>query len=281
MKIRIISVLLGAVGILLCLQSASGGRAANNEMDRTNSPGSSGTCGIYCHNNSGTHPNTQLNVVIKDVNNNVINAYIPGEVYNLEFEVTSDGNPFGYGLQAVILDSLDMNAGDLLTVSTTETQLTTISNGREFVEHQGINSTGMFRATWMAPPAGTGAVTIYGIGIAVDGSGTTQGDDFDAAVPVILSENITSSTQHLESNSNLYEIFPNPSQGAFYIRTSEMQGNCSIKVFNLTGQIVYQETVELLQNIAHSINLKEKMAGVYWVEIESESTKKSYPMRVY
>jgi hypothetical protein len=215
------------------------------------------------------------------VNGNVVSAYVPGQVYTLEFEVTSDGSPSGYGMQAVILDSLDMNTGDMLVASTSETQLTTISNGREFIEHQGISNTGIFRTTWMAPSAGTGAVTLYGMGMASNGSGTIQGDDFTAAIPVILTENITSNVSNLEDDKALYEIFPNPNQGEFYVKTKKVEGNCSIKVFNLAGQIVYQKTIELAEYTAHEIKLKENIPGVYWVAIESESIKKSYPVRVY
>ena len=281
MKIRIISVLLGAMGILLCLQSASGGRAANNEMDRTSSPGSMGSCGGYCHGSAGLYPNTQLNVVVKDAKGAVVNTYVPGQVYTLEFDVVSDGSPFGYGMQAVILDSLDMNTGDMLSVSTSETQLTTISNGREFIEHQGISSTGSFRTTWMAPVVGTGTVTLYGVGMAVNGSGSTQGDDFAQATPVVLSESITNNTSNLQAAQIAYEVFPNPNQGAFYIKTTKVEGDCSIKVFNIAGQIVYQEAIVLAQGATHQINLKEPIAGVYWVEIEHEFAKKSYPMRIY
>lgn len=273
--------MLGAIGIFLCLQSASGGRAANDEMDRTNAPGSGGTCGIYCHSSSGLHPNTQLNIVIEDANGTVVNAYIPGQIYTLTFEVTSDGSPFGYGMQAVVLDSLDMNTGDMLLVSTSETQLTTISNGREFIEHQGISSTGIFRTTWMAPPAGTGAVTLYGMGMASNGSGDTYGDDFTAAIPVVLAENITNSAQRLDENKALYEIFPNPNQGEFYVKTTKTVGNCSIKVFDLAGQIVYQKSIELTEYAAHKINLKENISGVYWVKIEQGTTASSYLVCIY
>ncbi|CAA6829221.1 MAG: Collagenase, putative [uncultured Aureispira sp.] len=276
-----ISVLLGAIGVLLCLQSASGGRAANNEMDRTNSPGSTGTCGIYCHGSAGLYPNTQLNVVIEDANGSVVTAYVPGQVYTLEFEVTSDGSPFGYGMQAVILDSLNMNTGDMLAVSTSETQLTRISNGREFIEHQGISNTGIFRTTWMAPPVGTGAVTIYGMGMAVNGSGTTQGDDFAAAIPVVLLESITNHTQNLQVDQSLYDVFPNPNQGAFYIKATKMEQDCFIQVFNLAGQIIYQESVTLAKNEAHQIKLNENIPGVYWVKIEQGASTQGYPIRVY
>jgi hypothetical protein len=281
MKIRIIGVLLGVIAVLLCLQSASGGRAANNGLDRTSSPGSGGACGGYCHGSSGFYPNTQLNVVIEDVNGNIVNTYVPGQVYTLGFEVTSDGSPVGYGMQAVVLDSLDMNAGDMLTVSTNETQLTTISNGREFIEHLGISTTGIFRTTWMAPPAGTGAVTIYGMGMAVDGSGGTQGDDFQAIIPMVLTENITNNTQDLQVEQNLYEVFPNPNQGEFYVKNTQKEGTCVVKVFNLAGQIIYEKNIELTGNTSHRVSLKEKNPGVYWVKIEDGTIKKSYPIRIY
>lgn len=281
MKTRIISAFLGAIALLLCLQSASGGRAANNEMDRTNAPGSGGNCGVYCHNSTGLHPNTQFEVVVKDIHGTVTTTYLPGQVYILEFAVTTDGNPFGYGMQAVILDSLNMNTGDMLAVSTNQTQLTTISNGREFVEHQGISSTGVFRATWMAPPVGTGPVTLYGIGLAVNGSGTVVGDDLAESTPLVLSEGIPSSTTHLQENENEHRIFPNPNQGTFYIETIQIDESCSIKVLNLAGQIVYQEFIQPAQKTTHQVNLKENIAGIYWVEIEQGRTKRSYPIRVY
>ena len=114
----------------------------------------------------------------------------------LEFNVSSGGNPNGYGMQAVLLDASNANAGNLLTTTTANTQLSTISNGREFVEHQGRSTTGMFIATWEAPAAGTGDVLVYSIGIAVNGAGTS-GDNTSPTVQTVLSESPASSRDDL------------------------------------------------------------------------------------
>lgn len=282
MRIKNIGILLLIASVILCLQAASGGRAANGGMDKTGAPNSFGTCGGYCHNSTGLHPNTQFNILMKDANGQMVTTYVPGQTYTLECTVTSDGSPAGYGMQAVILDSLNLNAGDLLNVSTSETQLTTISNGREFLEHQGISSTGVFVTTWEAPSVGTGIVTVYGVGIAVDGSGSEQGDDFAQAVPLLLSEEVTNSIAETASKSHRYTLYPNPSSGAFFIKNNSAEKQCIIKVYNLIGQTIYQEHLTIEKEEHYKINLNQNLdLGLYWVEIEHERGKESYPISIY
>lgn len=270
MKIKILNSFVLILGLMLLLQSASGGRAANGEMDRTGAPGSAGTCGGYCHQSVGLHPNPQFGVTVKNAAGMNVNSYIPDETYTLEFTMTSGGAPVGYGMQAVILDSLNLNGGTMLTASTSNTQITTVSNGRSFVEHQGVNSTGVFRVTWTAPTVGTGALTVYGVGLAVDGSGTTNGDDFSAPIQFTLTENIVNDVKGLEKSSLKTAIFPNPSTGVFQLENKDKSGRRSIVVTNIQGQIVHQEEVYMEEKGMHSLALTELKSGIYIVQIQSD-----------
>lgn len=252
----------------ILLQSASGGRAANGGMDRTGAPGSSGSCGVYCHHSTGLHPNTQISMELKDSLGFSVNTYMPEETYTLEFTVSSDGSPQGYGMQAVLLDSLEINAGTMLTASTSNTQITSLSNGRSFVEHDGINNSGIFKVTWKAPASGTGDITIYGIGLAADGLGTVQGDDFSQSTQLLLTEAIVSGIGRLENNTKIATAYPNPSEGTFFLQNNGSNGNWSIVITNVARQIVYERETYVEKGGNCQLELDELNAGVYFVSIE-------------
>jgi len=146
MKIRLLRNLFIGITFLFVLQSASGGRAAVGGQDRTGSPGSLSAC-TFCHSTNGAFTNPQLGIIIKNTSGIIVTSYVPGDTYTLEFNVTSGGIPNGYGMQAVALNASNANVGDFLMTTTTNTQLSTIANGREFVEHDGRSSTGVFMAT--------------------------------------------------------------------------------------------------------------------------------------
>ncbi|XOV69229.1 MAG: T9SS type A sorting domain-containing protein [Fluviicola sp.] len=165
----------------------SGGLANIANQDRTGSPISSGLCSS-CHFGGSFAPSFQVEV--KDAGNNVVNSYTPGAQYTVEYTVAAtSGSPGGYGMQATMLTSSNANAGNHGTVNTANTQVSTIG-GVQFLEQSGVNSSGFFSVNWTAPVAGTGTVTIYGNGIAVNGNGGTSGDSGSSAFSLSLSEDV-------------------------------------------------------------------------------------------
>lgn len=279
MKTRLLGVLFIGITFLFVLQSASGGRAAVGGQDRTGAPGALGSACTACHANNGAFTNPQMGVVVKNAMGTVVTDYVPGDTYTIEFNVTSGGTPSGYGMQAVILDAANANVGDLLSTTTANTQLSTIANGREFVEHQGRSSTGTFIATWTAPVVGTGAVTIYGIGMAVNGSGTA-GDNTSSTTQVVLSESPASSVDDLNREESSFNIFPSPNNGAFNVTNRAEKGPITVQVYNLEGRSVYSENVVLDHNGSHFIYCKNLVPGIYVVEMQSEKTRQVQQMIV-
>lgn len=278
MKTRLLGFLFTGITCLFVLQSVSSGRAASGGQDRTGAPGSLGAC-TACHANNGAFSNPEMEVVVKDAMGVVVTSYVPGDTYTLEFNVSSGGNPNGYGMQAVLLDASNANAGNLLTTTTANTQLSTISNGREFVEHQGRSTTGMFIATWEAPAAGTGDVLVYSIGIAVNGAGTS-GDNTSPTVQTVLSESPASSIDDLNIEASNWKIFPTPNNGGFNITNKNETGSISVQVYDMQGRSVYSENIVLDHNGNHFMYCKDLIPGIYAVEIQGETTRETQQMIV-
>lgn len=278
MKTQLLGVLFIGITFLFVLQSASGGRAASGGQDRTGAPGSLGAC-TACHANNGSFSNPQIGIVVKDGSGSTVTSYVPGDTYTLEFTVTSGGTPNGYAMQAVILDATNANAGDFLATSTANTQLSIIGNGREFVEHQGVNGTGVFSATWEAPATGTGAVTIYGIGMAVNGTGGTPGDNTSPTNQVVLTESPASNITRLHGDESTFDIFPIPNNGSFNLTNRGEAGPASIQILTLEGRAVYEENVLNLIG-THSIYCKDLVPGIYIVEIQGAKTRQTQRMIV-
>lgn len=165
----------------------SGGLAAVASQDRTGSPISSGLCSA-CH--AGGSFGTTFQITVRDLGNNIVTSYIPGAQYTVEYIVAgTTGTPSGFGMQSAILDASNSNAGSFGSVSTTSTQVSTIG-GIQFVEQQGASSSGLFIVDWTAPSSGTGSVTVYGNGIAINGNGGTSGDAGSPAVNLSLTEDV-------------------------------------------------------------------------------------------
>lgn len=165
----------------------SGGAAANGLGDRTGSPNSSATC-ASCH--SGGSFNPTMTIEVKDALSNPVTSYIPGNTYTVEYTVVAgSGTPQGYGMQSVILNSSNTNSGNMVTANTTNSQITN-AGGFQYLEHQGFQAGGFFSVDWTAPSAGTGPVSIFGISLAVNGSGNTAGDQVTPTQVFSLTESV-------------------------------------------------------------------------------------------
>ena len=162
----------------------SGGTAANGNGDSTGSPGSSNTCG-NCH-NGGTF-GTTISAIIRDQVGNVVTSYFPNDSYTIEYQVNSSFGFPSYGFQSVALSAANTNAGFFDSVLTANTQISGFG-GRLLPEHSLASTSGNFKVRWVAPSAGTGDVTFYYIGNAVNNDNNTWGDQATPTVSLTLTE---------------------------------------------------------------------------------------------
>ncbi|EJF53418.1 hypothetical protein SapgrDRAFT_1714 [Saprospira grandis DSM 2844] len=242
------------------LQSSSGGRAAGGN-DNSGSPLSSSTCSA-CH--GAASSNTVVSVSLLDQSGNVVTEYIPGEHYSI-FVNVNNPNYSQYGAQAVILDGANNQAGTLDSVITSNTQISTVNN-RSYWEHQGRSSTGNFTAAWTAPAAGTGTVTVYAMGNAVDSSGSTSGDAPSSPISISFTEVVSSGLVSLPSEG--LRVWPNPSpNGQYFFRQTTDAPLQSLRIFNSQGQLIREEQ---LQGFEGQISLENEAKGLYYLELQTE-----------
>lgn len=267
MKLRLLTTAAIGLGMVLTLQSVSSGRAASGGQDRIGAPGSLGTDCTLCHSSPGAFTNPAIAIAVTDGNGNAVTSYMPGQTYNVSFTVTSDGSPAGYGMQAVALDASNANIGDFTGTTTNNTQLVTIGNGREIIEHQGRSSTGVFTGTWEAPAAGSGAVTIYGIGMAVNGGGTS-GDNTSSTSQFTLSEDVASSLNKVADQAIDVAVFPMPNQGVFQVINQGKQAETTLQLVDLQGRILHSNQVILGQGETYNVNEPNLPAGIYLLHVQ-------------
>jgi hypothetical protein len=87
---------------------------------------------------------------------------------------------------------------------------------------------------------------------------------------VMLFQN-TSESAIFDSKNKLFHLWPNPSAGEFFIRSTDKG---TIKILNLQGEIMYQQ-VDFPKNVSIKIVLNDHFKGVYFVQLLTEIGKVS------
>lgn len=268
-KFNFLMALMISAGSLLILQSSSGGRAAAGQ-DRTGSPIANGTCAA-CH--SGGSFSASSSAVITNSSGIAVTSYIPGQTYTVTYTVNATGAS-GYAMQASMLNANNANAGDFLSATSANTQLSTLG-GVEYLEHQQVQATGVFTGTWQAPVAGSGDVTLYGVGLAVNGTGSTGGDQVTPAIQVVLSEDNNTNVNNIEGAIALFDVYPMPNQGNFTVQNNSPENATMLQVVNMTGQVVAAQQLNLAQNASQALSFPNLIPGVYTVILEGETLRQT------
>jgi len=259
---------------LMALASFSGG-ATGGAGDRTGSPLSSGTC-EGCHSSAGSFAPI-INVMFLNTNFTPVAtpSYTPGQTYLIRMVVAAPpvgGSAPQYGAQFTALDGNNNMAGAFTQAvagpgtGSTGAQLTTINN-ITYLEHSFRSLDGMFGALWTAPPSGTGDVTIYAAGLAVNNNGSTSGDNY-INTTFTLSEDGTTPVSTINKQALDYNVYPNPAtDGQFFI--DGVNGDANIAVRDIAGRVVYQVNTSI-QN-THEVNLQQLPKGIYTVTVTQDN----------
>ena len=181
--IKYLYALCGLTAALFCLTAYSDGTAATINSGYTGAPsaggGTEGVCG-NCHGGgSYTLPDLQISIS-ETAGGPSTTTYLPGRTYfvtaTVSAEPASPGgpSPAAYGYQAQFLTSSNTEAGTLSNPGG-GTQITPLTS-RTYAEQSAPSTSGVFTYQWQAPASGTGTVTMYNIGNAVNGTGGTSGD---------------------------------------------------------------------------------------------------------
>lgn len=190
MKIRLLFSLF-AIAFAAFLMSNSGGRASSANDGNTGAPGETGTTCGTCHNGASFNISESLNIT--DAGGNAITSYLPGETYNVSLVINATGGtPGGYAFQLTSLASNNTDVGAWQNLaSNVKSAIASNIGGRTYLEHNGgISASNTFSMEWVAPASGTGDVSFYFAGNAVNGTGSTAGDKGSTGSVVSLSEGV-------------------------------------------------------------------------------------------
>ncbi len=75
-----------------------------------------------------------------------------------------------------------------------------------------------------------------------------------------------------KADQNALRVYPNPSEGTFYIRAN-VEGTSNVRVYDMTGRIVFEETYPTQSLLLTSIDLSNISKGLYLVELNYNGKK--------
>lgn len=95
-----------------------------------------------------------------------------------------------------------------------------------------------------------------------------NGCDSSVTRPITV-VNCTSIDEFQESSQ--IAVHPNPSDGVFNIVFSDMKGVVSVKIFEISGRIIYEEEMNVTSSSTLSVNSESWTTGIYIIQILNEN----------
>lgn len=273
MHLRIL-LIFSVISIWILSVGYNNGPAQIEGIDRTGSPLSGGAFCGECHNSGGSY-NPEMLISVVDKNDQSVTKYTPGETYKLRVGYEFEGTPAGYGVQAVVLD-LDQNNAGIFKNGSQKTQIVEI-NDVAFFEHEKLVSILPFEVEWIAPPAGTGQVIAYAGGIVANGNRGNSGDNAVLG-KVDLTEDTGTSTDDFDENQINFQLLNNPTNQKIRVTLeSEHQGIYQFKLYDLAGKILLKKSEFVSESQIIEMNIEHLNGGIYFLQIsdnQQSTTKK-------
>lgn len=221
--------------------------------------------GMNC---SGCHAGQPINSTSMITTDIPPSGYVPGTKYLITINAQHPSlNRFGFMLTAQTHTTSNPIHVGTWTLLNNQTQLRINSR---YVSHtsqgtQGSNNARTWQVEWTAPAAGTGTVAFYAAVNAVNGNGTTTGD-----------QTILGSLVVGESSVSLHEkvppaarIFPNPATGQFvYIENSVPFTR--VEIFAMDGRLIKKE--DFVKTTTATITISDVKSGIYLIVISNNKS---------
>jgi hypothetical protein len=256
MKIRLAyTIFFGLLLLIVSLGNKNGRASTFPGHGNTGAPGDealpNGTPIVCnnCHTPSTPNPITSTtSIVVLDSNNDTITKYVPGAQYTARVTVqTATGNPTRWGFQMIALRDADTTDLDGFSdMNPNNYKIATVSStGRTYAEHDNVSMTNTFNVKWTAPAIGTGNVTFYAAGNAVNNNGLISGDG-PSFSNLKLAEDSASSTQNIDAKDIALQIWPNPAASEINLSAVlPRAGDYRAAIFDLSGRVVWESNRSL------------------------------------
>lgn len=192
-------------------------------------------------------------------------VYMPGTTYVVTFSVVNEDIKPKYGFQASCVKTTGKTKAGTLVATMANTTKKTETSGVELIEHTTAltGSTGQYIITfeWTAPATGTGDVTFYGIVNAVNGTGTTAGDDPSGELKATFKDKTTSINEKI--NNIASKVYPNPCSNVLNIETAST-AKFMATVYDVAGRQV------IAPSHHSSIDVSSLTNGLYMLRLNTE-----------
>jgi len=247
---------LGFLGIVT--MSNQKGRAEAGGKGSTGAPGDDATVCRSCHNGP---IDAEVKIFVLD-GLDTVQAYEPSKTYSVHVRVNKTGgnDPKAYGFQLTMLNAADKvngpNLKDIVPVSS-NVKLTTLRN-RLYAEHTDRSEKNLFELQWVAPVKGSGPVTIYAGGTAVNANGSDSGDGGNKAA---LQINEKSSTLNEQLGDFSWQVYPNPFASVVYLQHAS-PGPVRYEILDLGGRTITKAWIQTGQN---ALDLSMMKDGIYFI----------------
>lgn len=278
MNVRLLTSSVICCLVLLLSMGNKNGRASSANRGNTGAPGDETSLGqpktcLSCHNQGPI--TASLAITVLDNNNQPVTQYHPGQQYIASVKITGMGTTIqGYGFQMIALrDAGNTDLDGFTDVNPNNYKIATITNGRTYAEHDNISGSNTFNVKWTAPAAGTGSVTFYASGNAINGNGTTSGDGAGFS-NLKLTEAASVATDEPTAGLPL-KIFPNPMTGDAQLDAGALTpGDYRVSAYNSSAVKVWEEQVWLTGgNTALNIPASGWPAGAYFFQLEGAGAR--------
>lgn len=267
MKFKNIYKVAGIIVLYVFLQSRAGGPATQQNLRVTGAP-TEGTCAnTGCHTAGSFQPTVSMSIF--DGGNLAI-KYEAGKTYTLKITTSAiSGNPSAYGFQAVSLNASNAQAGAWGSLPATMTKKTL--SGRSYAEHSAPATNGVFEVPWVAPAAGTGAITFYAAALAGNGNNLSTGDGMAKNTLLIQEGGVSNTGEKAKDFANL-EVMPNPVADMLNLRiTSLLAGPHKVHIYNASGAMLKTAPINLqIGQTTTSVPVGELAPGLYMVQLCGE-----------
>ena len=265
MKLKFIYTFFGLAAFGLLALSNSSGRASFSGQGATTAPGDGTVCSS-CHN--GGNYGASVNVRLKDkVSGETVTEYTPNETYDVEVIVGTTTAPGGYGFQVIALKDTDNSSVSTWANNVTpNTKFKTIGS-RQYFEQANVLPDSIMVSEWTAPAAGTGSVTFYAAGNAVNGTGTSANDQ--AVTNEFTFTESTTSTLSLTKMGIRMNTFPNPTIDVLNL-SLEMNASkeLTINIYNLEGnRMETQNVMTQSGDNQFRFDVASYNSGMYFLEV--------------
>lgn len=247
--------------------SPSHGFGTGAPASQTGAPGDGSNCSA-CH--SGA-PSTAAGLITSNI---PASGYIPGTTYTITANITEAGiNKFGFEISPQ--NTSGNLKGTMIVTNTAETQL--ISSGK-YITHKSGGTAGSSTRTWsfkwVAPAAGSGAVTFYGAFVLANSNSNASGDQVKLS-SMAVAENLMTTVAETITNAEEWSVYPNPVNDRLFLKN--VNGNykiTNISIFDVNGKLIKVMVDDELQTGCLDVSDLESGAYVLYITSEKGIAKK-------